>query len=348
MITPTKVWYFVDAQGQQQGPVSAAIIAGHARQGHLHNDSLLWREGLDSWQPLSQLRAELNIPDPSASARQPALPPSPPSATPAQPYAAAAASPYAPPSARLQSTDKWSAMDGQDVVYAGFLRRWAAFFIDSLVVGVCFYAIAMVLSVFMAVGVAGLAGSDGSDAVAMGLVFGIYVVYFLLAGLYYALMESSVNQATLGKMALGIKVTDLQGRRLSVAQAFGRWFSALLSYLILWIGFLMAAFTEQKRALHDYIAGTLVVDRWAYTEFPERQQRSPHGCLIAFVIVMGLIMVTAVVGILAAIAIPAYRDYVDRAGRRSSMAPAAIEQPFVASADPSLPGADRLWLPPRA
>src|SRR5690554_810032 len=98
-------------------------------------------------------------------------------------------------------------------------------------------------------------------------------------------------------MALGIKVVNADGGRLSFAHALGRWFTALLSYVTLYIGFLLAAFTGKKQALHDLVAGTFVVDRWAYTEFPERQQRSLGGCLIVFVIVMILMIGIALLGV---------------------------------------------------
>jgi uncharacterized RDD family membrane protein YckC len=77
--------------------------------------------------------------------------------------------------------------------------------------------------------------------------------------LYYALMESSAKQATVGKMALGIIVTDLEGRGIGFGRATGRYFAKILSALILGIGFLMAAFTERKQGLHDMVASTLVV-----------------------------------------------------------------------------------------
>src|SRR5690606_19662307 len=87
---------------------------------------------------------------------------------------------------------------------------------------------------------------------------------------------------------------------------------AALSYLTLYIGFLLAAFTERKRALHDMVADTLVVDRWAWTEHPERQQR--HVGVAAIVVAcFALLALVAVLGILAAIAIPAYQDYTLRA-----------------------------------
>ncbi len=80
---------------------------------------------------------------------------------------------------------------------------------------------------------------------------------------YNALMESSSKQATLGKMALGIVVVDLSGKRISFARATGRFFSKFFvsSILIIGIGYLFAAFTKKKQALHDLIAGTLVVNR---------------------------------------------------------------------------------------
>lgn len=77
--------------------------------------------------------------------------------------------------------------------------------------------------------------------------------------LYYALMESSARQATLGKMALGIIVTDIEGRRIGFGKATGRHFAKILSALILGIGFLMVAFTQRKQGLHDILAGTLVI-----------------------------------------------------------------------------------------
>ena len=203
---------------------------------------------------------------------------------------------------------------GEDVVHAGFLRRWAAIFLDQLLLPGALY-----LLVFIVLLVAGAAGGFAFGPRAEPppwLVWGYLVavaLYYVVAGLYYSLMESSASQATLGKMALGIKVTDEHGQRLAFPHALGRWFAAGLSYLTLYIGFLAAAFTERKQALHDLVAKTLVVDKWAYTDTPERQQRGLNGCLIAFLVVMALMIALALLGVLAAIAIPAYQDYVESA-----------------------------------
>ena len=78
---------------------------------------------------------------------------------------------------------------------------------------------------------------------------------------YRAGMESSVYQATLGKLAMQLKVTDLSGNRISFDRAIARYFSKYLSTLTLGVGYVMVAFDERKRALHDRIAGTLVQRR---------------------------------------------------------------------------------------
>ncbi len=215
-----------------------------------------------------------------------------------------------------------------DVVQAGFLKRWAALFLDNLILGAGFYALFFVF--ILIAGVAGgfdrLEAMDSNDPPGwvIAAYIGVTLLYYVAAGLYYSLMESSSHQATLGKMALGIKVVDRDGGRLSFPHALGRWFAASLSYLTLYIGFLLAAFTQKKQALHDMVAGTFVVDRWAYTEFPERQQRGLGGCAIAFAIAMVLLIGVMVIGILAAIALPAYQQYTARAqfaGVDASLAP---------------------------
>lgn len=231
-----------------------------------------------------------------------------------------------------------------DVVYAGFLRRWAAFFLDSLIVSSAFYAVCFIV-LLVVLGIAGLDVSKAEDPSApmIGAYLGLYALYFVMAGLYYALMESSVNQATLGKMALGIKVTDRDGQRLSLAHALGRWAAAALSYITLYIGFVMAGFTERKQALHDMVAGTLVVDKWAWTDTPERQQRELSGCLVAFLIGIGLMIAVAVLGILAAVAIPAYSDYTQRAKVSAAIHTAAPLRLLVAEgamAEGGCPGND--------
>jgi uncharacterized RDD family membrane protein YckC len=80
-----------------------------------------------------------------------------------------------------------------------------------------------------------------------------------VAWLYFALMESSERGATVGKMAMGLRVVTNDGKRLSFMNATGRYFAKILSAIIFCIGFIMIAFTDRKRGLHDMIANTLVI-----------------------------------------------------------------------------------------
>jgi uncharacterized RDD family membrane protein YckC len=142
--------------------------------------------------------------------------------------------------------------------YAGFWIRFVAAFIDGIIVGV---ANAIISAIF---GISRVMPSANADPLAnlsiimasagKGLIVGAVISF-----LYAAFLESSEKQATLGKMIVGIKVTDSNLQRISFGQAAARHFSKYISGLILCIGYIMAGFTDKKRALHDMIAGTLVV-----------------------------------------------------------------------------------------
>ena len=121
--------------------------------------------------------------------------------------------------------------------YAGFWQRFAAFIIDAIVLAV-------------------------GTGILTAITFGAGAIAWIFAPwIYEALMLSSVKQATLGKMALGLTVTDMNGNTLSFGRATGRHFAKYLSACIVFVGFIMAAFTEKKQALHDLIAQTVVTAR---------------------------------------------------------------------------------------
>ncbi len=151
------------------------------------------------------------------------------------------------------------------VHYGGFWRRFLAFLIDSAILGTGSYIVGLVIGGVFGITTAGImagAGLDESTAETIGV--GTFWIIYNIATvcvywLYYALYESSSRQATIGKMALGLKVTDLNGRRISFARASGRYWGKVLSALLLFIGFIMAGFTKKKQALHDIMAGTLVL-----------------------------------------------------------------------------------------
>jgi uncharacterized RDD family membrane protein YckC len=169
-------------------------------------------------------------------------------------------------------------------IHAGFWRRCAAYTIDYFITFLASYVVGLVAGFGLSVG-QGAAGMMAAPTIGglLGLVVG---------WLYFELQESSAKQATLGKLALGIKVTDSYGRRIGFGRATGRFFGKLLSGLILAIGFMLAGWTEKKQALHDMLAGTFVVFRDLQPGHPLPTVRPPmpwYGwvlniLLIAFIV----------------------------------------------------------------
>jgi uncharacterized RDD family membrane protein YckC len=146
--------------------------------------------------------------------------------------------------------------------YAGFWARFFALVIDAIILGTAQGVLSLVLGVPMFGGMS-LTSIDSDDVVTITQFSGALVAFQLMSivasWLYFALMESSAKQATVGKMAVGMHVTDLNGNRISFARATGRYFAKYLSGIILLIGYIMAAFTPKKQALHDKLADTLVI-----------------------------------------------------------------------------------------
>lgn len=293
-------WYYADATRQRQGPWTGEELGGHFQHGRIGLETLVWREGLADWQPLRAAAGELDLPS-----RPPAMETGAPSpAEPCAPPAGAAETPYAPPAAHIASEQQYVASG--EVVLAGFWRRLAALFIDSMVVGFAYYLVMIVGMVILGIGGAVLMRGTGSDGMAamFGVMALVYLLYPVISAAYYAGFESSSKQATLGKMAVGIKVTDLDGRRLTLGRALGRWLAAALNYLTLYVGYLMAAFTDRKQGLHDKVASTLVVDRWAYTPHPDWQQRGLGTVTKVILAIAGVLYGVAFIAIMAAILIP--------------------------------------------
>jgi len=142
------------------------------------------------------------------------------------------------------------------VRYGGFWIRFVAAIIDGVIV----QAVVLPLS-FLVGGMTGFAGAmSGIQSTGLQIMGGLLGFVIGVGGswLYEALMESSARQATLGKMIFQMKVTDLFGNRISFARATGRYFAKWISGLTLFIGYIIAGFTERKQALHDMVAGTLV------------------------------------------------------------------------------------------
>lgn len=232
-----EVW--IGRDGERHGPYKEDDIRQWLRSGQVSRTDLAWYEGLADWQPLAVLFPE----------ETPAIPPA----------FAAAATPSALPSTTTAALED----------YAGFWKRVAAYILDAIIL----YIPSLVISKMM--------GAEAAEAVMRqaqlsapadpqvlmnslmqfyATMFPAMLLSFVLAWMYYAFCESSAWQATVGKLALGIRVTDLQGKRLTLARSLARYPSMILSNLTLFIGYLMVAWTQRKQGLHDMIAGTLVLN----------------------------------------------------------------------------------------
>ena len=154
--------------------------------------------------------------------------------------------------------------------FAGFWLRFVAYIIDTVII----YALQsfIFLPIFGLLGISFASRADEfenmSEAEAMGAIgamvgasSAVFLLSTVIALLYWSLMESSKYQATVGKLALGLKVTDMDGKSLDFVKALVRNLCKIISGMIMCIGYIMAGFTEKKQGLHDIIANTLVVKK---------------------------------------------------------------------------------------
>jgi uncharacterized RDD family membrane protein YckC/Tfp pilus assembly major pilin PilA len=212
-------------------------------------------------------------------------------------------------------------------VYAHFGRRVVAFLIDVAIL----FGLSMVLGALVAI----VAPNDpqASGWVPLGALLSFW--------LYKAGFESSSWQASLGKRALALKVTTAGGERIGFGRATARFVSQIFSYLFFGIGYLMAAFTPRRQALHDYIAGTLVTRRDATQAEIQALEPLPAGSGIVLAVVLCFVGVAGI-GIVAAIAIPAYQDYTVRAQVAEGLNLADAYKTAVSAAFANRTGADSI------
>ncbi|KLI64187.1 RDD family protein [Aurantiacibacter marinus] len=145
------------------------------------------------------------------------------------------------------------------MAYAGFWIRVAAYLIDVILLSIALYIVQTVTGIDMGMDFsAALDDAAISGGTQTTSSFGS-LINIVVGVAYFAGMESSNWQATIGKKALGLIVTDNSGDRISFLRGVGRYFAKILSAIIIFIGFIMVAFTDKKQGLHDMLASTLVV-----------------------------------------------------------------------------------------
>jgi uncharacterized RDD family membrane protein YckC len=251
-------WYYVSA-GKQAGPVDDAQLGELARTGQIQWDTLIWREGMAEWQPYSTVApAGVMAPQPAVAAAPTVAADEVVCAECNRIFPRDETIPFG--TVRVCATCKPVFMQklaegakiGGQLQYARVLTRFAAVFVDGLIMQAVNFAIAFVLGVSLAQRMgAQPADNVGAQMIATGI--GI-----LIAATYEIVMIGKYG-ATLGKMACKVRVVTAEGGKVSYGRAAGRYFAKFLSAMICLIGYIMAFFDDERRALHDRICNTRVV-----------------------------------------------------------------------------------------
>ena len=264
-------WHYADRDRQQHGPVDEAELRRLFRAGDITRETLIWNPDLPQWQPLGGFANEIGLQETH--------------------------SPYAPPTAEVLRDDV--VVQGGEIVYAGFWKRAAAYFIDSVITGIAGGVLGGLIGGVM--GAMLLSGGDmansGSSLLAIQGVANL--IGLILGVAYFAGFHASASMATLGKMAIGIKVVRSNGERISFLRGMGRYFALFVSAITLFIGFFITGFTERKRALHDMLCDTVVVDKWAYTDRPDLQRRELGTVTVVVLVAAALLTLLMTIGFIA-------------------------------------------------
>ena len=269
-------WHYVSG-GQSVGPVSEVDLDRLVQSGTIQPETLVWNETMKDWQPYSQVKA--GTPAPQSRLTIAGTGPAPTAATatggtlqacsqcgnvlPSEnliplggSLVCAACKPLYIQKMRegLPATSGGGAME-----YAGFWIRLVAKMVDGLVLGLVI-GIAVVIGIFLTSSRRPGGGPAFMTGMGLGLQLLIQVGSVFLTLLYNWFFLSKYG-ATPGKMACSLKVVTPAGAPLSSGQALGRCASEILSQIICYIGYIIAAFDSEKRALHDRIAGTRVIKK---------------------------------------------------------------------------------------
>jgi uncharacterized RDD family membrane protein YckC len=238
-------WYYA-LEGKQVGPITDADFQTLVQSGTVRADTLVWREGMANWLPYAQLAQPAAAPPPASGGI----------------VCSECGRVFAPDDviqldntwvcasckpAALQKMREGVPLSGT-IEYAGFWVRFVAKFIDGLILG-----IPMMIAVFSTINFNGPPQRPTASILMQLAFYGV--------GLIYNTFFIGKYGATPGKMAMKLRVMTASGEPVSYARAAGRYFAEILSGLICYIGYIMAGFDKQKRALHDHICNTRVVRR---------------------------------------------------------------------------------------
>jgi uncharacterized RDD family membrane protein YckC len=328
------IWYYTDAERQQQGPLSTDELRQYFQREIVNPDTLVWRDGMLHWRALSELAEQLNLlanaalavaEPPSAKIGPPPLAPPTPAAEPKPPLPDAPAPnsgravfnlgsepselpPQVLTEVRQRAHQALENLDSDNPyrpAQAALRSRRPAMRNEDVVYAGFWKRAAAAIVDGIVIWIIGSFGGEALGTLLGDLAGGgklavavmVLLVTLTLQVCYYAFFHASFNAATPGKMLIGIKVVRSDGETISFLRAVARYFATIPSGILLGVGYLMAGFTARKQALHDMICDTVVVDKWAFTDQPG-MQRHELGTA-AMVVLVGYVALTLLAVIFA-------------------------------------------------
>jgi uncharacterized RDD family membrane protein YckC len=256
-------WYYV-VSGQRLGPVAQTEFEQLVRDGVIQADTLVWREGMAAWQPYAAV-APIAV-TPAGGAETGAV---------GDTELCSVSGKRYPKREMIQFEGKWVSGEHRDAFfqrmregvtqpgsfnYGNFGRRLVAKILDWIILGVAGMAVNMVLGLVLYGSMNYFKPDPSQINITTILLFqGISFLVTTTIGLSYGIFFIRRYNATPGKMALGLQVIRPDGSTLSVGRIIGRYFSEMLSAMILFIGYILAAFDSERKALHDMICDTRVI-----------------------------------------------------------------------------------------
>ncbi len=252
-------WFYA-INGQRQGPVSQAELTKLVAAGTLKAEALVWHEGLTEWRPYSQVA-------PAADGTIPTTDP--------DTEVCSVSGKRYPKREMIQYEGRWISAEHRDAFfqrlregwpsqegsivpgpfgYGGFWRRVVARIVDAIICGIMGMFVGMIGAAFIATGAV-----QGPNSLGRILLQITVQLTSMGLGILYEVQFIRKYDATPGKLAMGMKVFRTDGSKLTVGRIIGRYFSQIVDSLTIGIGYLIAAFDEEKRTLHDRICDTRVI-----------------------------------------------------------------------------------------